>query len=66
MRHGQQKKWTKFWYRLTLSRVRSTPIFCPSSASFFDKGFLLKTEMKYTMIKIPVAQQDWEHPHTFG
>lgn len=51
MRDTTQKKLAKFWYHLTLSRVRSTPIFCLFYAGFFEKGFLLKTEMKGTMIK---------------
>lgn len=51
MRDTPQKKLAKFWYHLTLSGVRSTPIFCLSYADFFEKGFLLKTEMKCTMIR---------------
>lgn len=51
MRDRPEKKWVKFWYHLTLSGVRSTPIFCLSYAGLFEKGFLLKTEMKCMMIK---------------
>lgn len=51
MRDTPQKKLAKFWYHLILSGVRSTPIFCLSYAGFFEKGFLLKTEMKCTMIR---------------